>query len=209
MSPLRPMIIGLTGGIGSGKSTACNMFAAHGVEIIDADQIARTLVAPGSIALQQLIALLGQDLLTADGSLQRQRLRQLIFTDAHARHQAEAILHPLVLAAVTQQIRESKRAWLILSAPLLLESKTYNFVDRILVVDADEQLQIQRTLARDRGSEDEVHRIMQIQLPRNERLAQATDVIHNNGNLADLQLQVDNYFRRYEELARARQHASG
>jgi len=199
------MIIGLTGGIGSGKTTVCTMFAAHGVEIIDADQIARVLVAPGSIALQQLIALLGPELLTPDGALQRQRLRQLIFSDAHARHQAEAILHPLIRASITKQIKDSTRAWLILSAPLLLESKTYDFVDRVLVVDTDEQLQIQRTLKRDQGSEDEVHRIMQIQLPRNERLAQATDVIHNNGDLANLQQQVDEHFRRYEELARARQ----
>ncbi len=202
------MIVGLTGGIGSGKTTVSGMFAALGVEIIDADQISRALVAPGSIALQQLIALLGQELMTADGSLQRQRLRQLIFTDPLARHQAEAILHPLIRSAIVQQINDSTSSWLILSAPLLLESKAYDFIDRILVVDADEELQVQRTLERDHSSEDEVHRIMQIQLPRNERLSRATDIIRNNGNLADLQQQVDEYFRQYEELARARQNTS-
>lgn len=208
MSQLRPMIIGLTGGIGSGKTTVCQMFAKRGVEIIDADQIGRTLVAPGSIALQQLIDLLGQDLLTADGSLQRQRLRQLIFSDPHARHQAEAILHPLIRAAILEKINESASSWLILAAPLLLESKSYDFADRILVVDTDETLQIERTRERDHCSEDEVHRIMQIQLPRTERVARATDLIHNNGDLANLDRQVAEYFERYEKLAHARQYTT-
>ncbi len=208
MSQLRPMIVGLTGGIGSGKTTVCNMFAERGVEIIDADQIGRALVAPGSIALQQLIALLGQDLLTPDGALQRQRLRHLIFTDVHARHQAEAILHPLIRAAIIRRINDSSSSWLILAAPLLIESKTYALVDRILVVDTDETLQIQRTCERDHSSEDEVHRIMQIQLPRNERLTHATDIIHNNGDLANLQQQVAEHFERYEKLAHARQNNS-
>ncbi|HTR00239.1 MAG TPA: dephospho-CoA kinase [Candidatus Acidoferrum sp.] len=198
----RPFVVGLTGGIGSGKTTVCSLFADRGVEIIDADVVSRKLVAPGSPALQQLTELFGPDALGTDGTLNRAYLRQLVFVDAMAKKQLEQLLHPLIRSNIVQQIARSNSPWLILAAPLLLENRSYDFVDRVLVVDADEAQQLARTTQRDRCGEDDVRRIMQTQLPRAERLAQAHDVIHNDGNLAGLEAQVDRLYSRYEALAR-------
>ena len=207
MSLLRPYIVGLTGGIGSGKSTACALFAELGVEIVDADHVSRSVVAPGSPALQQLREQFGDAVVTRDGSLDRAWLRSRIFSDAAVRQQVEALLHPLIRSAMLEQIQRSRSAWLILAAPLLLENNAYDFVDRVLVIDADEAIQVARTSKRDHASEDEVRRIMQVQLPRSERLARADDVISNNGDTASLRRQVQEYSTLYQKLADERQHA--
>ena len=207
MSLLRPYIVGLTGGIGSGKSTACALFAELGVEIVDADHVSRSVVAPGSPALQQLREQFGDAVVTRDGSLDRAWLRSRIFSDAAVRQQVEALLHPLIRSAMLEQIQRSRSAWLILAAPLLLENRAYDFVDRVLVIDADEAIQVARTSKRDHASEDEVRRIMQVQLPRSERLARADDVISNNGDTASLRRQVQEYSTLYQKLADERQHA--
>ena len=207
MSLLRPYIVGLTGGIGSGKSTACALFAELGVEIVDADHVSRSVVAPGSPALQQLREQFGDAVVTPDGSLDRAWLRSRIFNDAAARRQVEALLHPLIRSAMLEQIQRSRSAWLILAAPLLLENRAYDFVDRVLVIDADEAIQVARTSKRDHASKDEVRRIMQVQLPRSERLARADDVISNNGDTASLRRQVQEYSTLYQKLADERQHA--
>ena len=207
MSLLRPYIVGLTGGIGSGKSTACALFAELGVEIVDADHVSRSVVAPGSPALQQLREQFGDAVVTRDGSLDRAWLRSRIFSDAAVRQQVEALLHPLIRSAMLEQIQRSRSAWLILAAPLLLENNAYDFVDRVLVIDADEAIQVARTSKRDHASKDEVRRIMQVQLPRSERLARADDVISNNGDTASLRRQVQEYSTLYQKLADERQHA--
>lgn len=207
MSLLRPYIVGLTGGIGSGKSTACALFAELGVEIVDADHVSRSVVAPGSPALQQLREQFGDAVVTRDGSLDRAWLRSRIFSDAAVRQQVEALLHPLIRSAMLEQIQRSRSAWLILAAPLLLENNAYDFVDRVLVIDADESIQVARTRKRDHASDDEVRRIMQVQLPRGERLARADDVISNNGDNASLRRQVQEYSTLYQKLADERQHA--
>jgi dephospho-CoA kinase len=207
VSLLRPYIVGLTGGIGSGKSTACALFAELGVEIVDADHVSRSVVAPGSPALQQLREQFGDAVVTRDGSLDRAWLRSRIFSDAAVRQQVEALLHPLIRSAMLEQIQRSRSAWLILAAPLLLENRAYDFVDRVLVIDADEAIQVARTSKRDHASEDEVRRIMQVQLPRSERLARADDVISNNGDTASLRRQVQEYSTLYQKLADERQHA--
>ena len=207
MSLLRPYIVGLTGGIGSGKSTACALFAELGVEIVDADHVSRSVVAPGSPALQQLREQFGDAVVTRDGSLDRAWLRSRIFSDAAVRQQVEALLHPLIRSAMLEQIQRSRSAWLILAAPLLLENRAYDFVDRVLVIDADEAIQVARTSKRDHASKDEVRRIMQVQLPRSERLARADDVISNNGDTASLRRQVQEYSTLYQKLADERQHA--
>lgn len=207
MSLLRPYIVGLTGGIGSGKSSACALFAELGVEIVDADHVSRSVVAPGSPALQQLREQFGDAVVTRDGSLDRAWLRSRIFSDAAVRQQVEALLHPLIRSAMLEQIQRSRSAWLILAAPLLLENRAYDFVDRVLVIDADEAIQVARTSKRDHASEDEVRRIMQVQLPRSERLARADDVISNNGDTASLRRQVQEYSTLYQKLADERQHA--
>jgi dephospho-CoA kinase len=204
---LRPYIVGLTGGIGSGKSSACALFAELGVEIVDADHVSRSVVAPGSPALQQLREQFGDAVVTRDGSLDRAWLRSRIFSDAAVRQQVEALLHPLIRSAMLEQIQRSRSAWLILAAPLLLENRAYDFVDRVLVIDADEAIQVARTSKRDHASEDEVRRIMQVQLPRSERLARADDVISNNGDTASLRRQVQEYSTLYQKLADERQHA--
>jgi dephospho-CoA kinase len=207
VSLLRPYIVGLTGGIGSGKSSACALFAELGVEIVDADHVSRSVVAPGSPALQQLREQFGDAVVTRDGSLDRAWLRSRIFSDAAVRQQVEALLHPLIRSAMLEQIQRSRSAWLILAAPLLLENRAYDFVDRVLVIDADEAIQVARTSKRDHASEDEVRRIMQVQLPRSERLARADDVISNNGDTASLRRQVQEYSTLYQKLADERQHA--
>lgn len=200
----RPMVIGLTGGIGSGKTTVCALFAERGVEIIDADLVSRKLVQPGSPALGHLTEHFGTEILLPDGSLNRPLLRQKTFTDKQVKQQLEAILHPLIRSAIVQQVARSNSAWLILAAPLLLESGSYNFVDRILVIDTDEQLQIERTCARDHCSADDVKRIMQTQWPREKRLRHADDIIHNSGDSVELAQQVSTLYLKYEALARDR-----
>jgi dephospho-CoA kinase len=207
MSRLRPFIVGLTGGIGSGKTTVSRLFADLGVEIIDADLVSRKVVAPGSPALQQLVEWFGPDMLAADGSLQRAALRQLIFSDMTARQRVEALLHPLIRTAILEQIARSNSPWLILAAPLLLENNAYDFVDRVLVVDTDPALQVSRVVQRDNTSEDAVQRIMQSQLARHERLARATEVIHNVGDIESLRQQVLACYDSYGKLADERQHA--
>jgi dephospho-CoA kinase len=207
MSHSKALIVGLTGGIGSGKTTVSQLFAKLGAEVIDADVISRTLVAPGQAVLQQLIAVVGTDYLQPDGSLNRSKLRELIFTDAAAKQRVEALLHPAIRAAILQQIARSPSSWVLLSAPLLLENNAYDFVDRVLVVDVPEYLQIRRTMARDNSNADAVKRILAAQLARPARLAKADDVIHNDQDMATLLPQVEQLFRRYQQLADERQLA--
>ena len=207
MSRLLPFIVGLTGGIGSGKSTVCRLFAELGTEIIDADQSSRRLVAPGSAALQQLQQWFGAAVVQPDGNLNRAYLRTLVFTDAEIRQRVEALLHPLIRNDMLATIARSHSSWLIVAAPLLLEKNSYTFIDRVLVVDAAESLQIARTCHRDNTSEADVRSIMAIQLNRQQRLRRADDVIHNDGDVSALLPQVKECVNRYEQLAQARQHA--
>ena len=207
MSRLRPFVVGLTGGIGSGKTTVTQWFADKGVEVVDADVISRALVAKDQPLLQQLVGLLGPGILLPDGTLDRSQLRQRLFTDAGTKQQVEALMHPAIRSAIVERVHRSSSAWLLLAAPLLLESGAYDFVDRVLVVDAPEALQRSRTAQRDNVSEAEVERIMQSQLNRTHRLERADDVISNDSDLASLQLQVDTLFNLYQHLADERQHA--
>ena len=134
-------------------------------------------------------------ILNGDGSLNRALLRQIIFEDPKTRTRVETVMHPLIRSAIVQQIARSNSRWLILAAPLLLEHDDYDFVDRVLVVDADEAVQIARTRQRDHCSENDVRRIMQAQMPRPERLARAHDIIRNNDDVAALEPQVENLFQ--------------
>lgn len=203
----RPYLVGLTGGIGSGKSTISRLLTQHGVEVIDADEVSRDLVTPGSPALTALVARFGKHILNADGTLIRERLRGVIFTDPEAKHWVEQLLHPLIRAAIIERINRSSSPWLLLVAPLLLETDAYEFVDRVLVVDIPEAVQLSRTMLRDNATKDEVTRIMQSQLARGKRLAAADDIVDNTGDTLQLQEKLLRLKQRYEELANARHQA--
>jgi len=195
------LVIGLTGGIGSGKSTVADCFARLGVPIIDADAIARELVEPGMPALRQIAVEFGVDALTTAGHLDRARLRRLVFADAGRRKRLEAILHPLIRREMQRCIKELDAPYCILVIPLLLETGQADLVQRILVVDAPEALRRRRVRARDTLTDAEITAIMDTQLAANQRCAAADDIIVNDADLAGLEEQVEKLHRHYLELA--------
>ena len=199
------MIIGLTGGIGSGKSEVSSRFERLGIHIIDADVIARKVVAPGSFALNKIAKHFGVAILLADGHLDRKKLRELIFENPVEKAWLENLLHPLIRTETLEQIKQSPSAYTILSSPLLLETDQHKLVDRILVVDANEHLQLSRASSRDASNPDQIKKIMSTQLSREARCAKADDIIHNHGDLQELQAQVELLHTRYLYLAQPTQ----
>jgi dephospho-CoA kinase len=194
--------VGMTGGIGCGKSTATRLFAGHGVEIIDTDQIAHTLTAAGGAAIGPIRASFGDRYVAPDGSLDRAQMRQLVFADAAAKHSLEGILHPMIRTAVENRLRACKSPYAILVVPLLLETQGYNdLVQRILVVDCAEQTQVRRTMVRSGLSEPEVRAIMATQVSRSTRLKLADDVLENENGQEALENSVEQLHQRYLMLA--------
>ncbi len=185
------LTIGLTGGIASGKSTVAAHFAALGVPVIDADVIARELVAPGQPALADIIAEFGNGILQSDGSLNRAALRRRVFSDPAQRQRLEALLHPRIRAEMSRRRQALRAPYCILVIPLLLESQQAADVDRVLVVDSSEADQRRRLKARDGLEEAEMQGILAAQLGREARLAHADDIISNDADIAHLQAQVD------------------
>ncbi|PPD33051.1 MAG: dephospho-CoA kinase [Methylomonas sp.] len=196
--------VGLTGGIGSGKSTVSDLFAKLGVPIVDADVIARQLVQPGQSALQQLCKAFGNEILNLDGSLNRPMLRQLAFSNSIHKQRLDAIMHPLIFEQIETQVSKVQSVYCILAIPLLLESAKKYAVDRVLVVDCHQQTQLQRVLERDQVGQAQVTAIIASQVDRQLRLAAADDVIDNDGTRADLAEQVKNLHNSYLLLATAR-----
>ena len=195
--------IGLTGGIGCGKSQAADMFAALGAGIVDTDVISRELTGPRGRAMPAIAAAFGREYVLADGSLDRARMRSHVFTDPHARAKLESILHPLIRATAREQIAAAREPYVLLVVPLLLETGAYrDLIDRVLVVDCDEQQQIERTAKRSGLSEGEVRAIMQAQLERRERLCRADDVLLNDSDINSLRVQVESLHHRYVSAAR-------
>ena len=183
--------VGLTGGIGSGKSTVANLFAELGTPVIDTDLIAHQLTAPGSAALDAIRASFSEDAIQADGSLDRAALRHLVFGDAVARRKLEAILHPLIRRAVAQALATVVAPYVLIVIPLLVETGAYrDLLNRVLVVDCPEVLQISRVEARNGLVHEEVLAIISAQASRAERLAEADDVIVNTTSMEDLLAQV-------------------
>jgi len=195
------LIIGLTGGIGSGKSTVADMFGELGVPIIDMDLIAKQIVEPGQPALNQITHTFGTNLVDADGQLNRPLLSEIIFDSTEKRHQLEAILHPLIRQETEHQLAKLEAPYCIVVIPLLLESDQRSLVDRILVVDAPESMQISRTMQRDGISRTQVEKILATQVDRQSRLSATDDIINNSGELAALRLQVNNLDQAYRALA--------
>lgn len=179
------LIIGLTGGIGSGKTTVANIFGKLGVDIIDADIIAREVVAIGSPALKSIEQHFGKDFLLEDGQLNRKLLRARIFSDADAKQWLNSLLHPLIRHSIISQTDSAKSPYCLLVAPLLIENQLLKLVNRVLVIDVTEQTQIDRTTLRDSNSEKQVKAVMASQISRTERLAAADDVIDNNDSTLD------------------------
>lgn len=196
------LIIGLTGGIGSGKSTVAALFQEFGVPVIDTDAIARNLTSSGKPALQAIAQQFGADMLTPDGALNRAKLRALVFENAGARKQLEAILHPLIRAEVMHQLTLITAPYAIIMVPLLVETGGYREVmQRMLVVDCDEALQLARATQRDKLTAAEVRAVMAAQAPRDVRRAQADDILENNGDLRTLRAAVAALHQRYLQRA--------
>jgi len=190
--------VGLTGGIGSGKSTVADCFAALGVPVIDTDVIARRLTLPGSAALDEIRKAFGETVIQADGTLDRAALRHRVFADAAARHQLETILHPRIRQSVEQTLATLEAPYALIVIPLLVETGSYRDVlNRVLVVDCPEELQIARVMARSGLTQDEVKAILAAQTGRAERLAVADDVIMNTASPEALRSQVATLHRRY------------
>ena len=193
--------IGLTGGIASGKSTVAELFASRGVTVLDTDRIAREVVEPGRPALAALVSALGSDILSRDGRLDRALLRRRLFADDATRRTVEGILHPAILAELGRQAAAAPGPYQIVVIPLLVEGDRAGLVDRVLVVDCPEELQIERLMGRDGETRAAALRMLAAQVSREERLATADDVIVNDGPAEDLARQVDLLDRNYRELA--------
>jgi len=193
-------IIGLTGGIGSGKSTIANLFAKLGAPVLDADMAARSVVEPGSSGLKELTETLGEDIVKTDGELDRTKLRQQIFSSPEQRKVVEQILHPRILNLLTEEAAKIDAPYIILVVPLLIESQSKYPVDRILVIDIPEREQIKRVVARDNITPPEAEKIVATQATREERLHHADDVIVNIDNTL-AQKQVAQLHKSYLQLA--------
>ena len=195
--------IALTGGIASGKSTVADMFGELGAVLIDTDLIAREVVLPGTAGLQDIVDSFGADILDADGMLDRPAMRRLVFADDSRRQQLEAILHPKIRQEAERQMQTRGGPYQIVIVPLLFESPLKSLVDRIVVVDCSEQIQLERLLARDIGTRDQARRMITAQAGRQERLALADDVVANDADLSETLRQVTALHTLYMSLAGA------
>jgi len=194
--------LGLTGGIGSGKTTVANMFGELGAALIDTDLIAHQLTIPGGLAIPEIRAQFGDEFIAADGAMDRAAIRQLVFANAEQKHKLEAILHPLIRSETERLAAEAKGDYRIFVVPLLVESGNWKQrVDRILVVDCDEETQIRRVMSRNQLSREQVEAIMQNQARRQDRLNAADDVIVNDGDLKNISEEVLRLHQQYLQLA--------
>lgn len=194
------LIVGLTGGIGSGKTTVANLFEKKGITIIDTDQLARDLTQPNTFALQEISTKFGGSILSPTGSLDRAALRKIIFQDQDAKKWLEELLHPLIRKEMERLITLATSPYIIVVIPLLFETKPNPLINRVLVVDSSTEQQIERTTLRDKISAQEVASILNTQSQRETRIAGADDIIYNDGELKDLIQQVDKLHETYLQL---------
>ncbi|MDZ7735359.1 MAG: dephospho-CoA kinase [Gammaproteobacteria bacterium] len=200
----RPFRIGMTGGIGSGKSTVGECFRSLGVEVLDADQITRELTAPEQLVLDEIRSIFGNEAINSRGELSRTFLRSRIFTNNDQRKRLEALLHPRVYERLGEYSDKLDAAYVVWIVPLLLETRSADRVDRVLVIDCPEELQVQRAAARDQQSGADIREIMNRQLTREARLKQADDVILNDGELKSIRGKVQDLHHKYLSLAENR-----
>jgi dephospho-CoA kinase len=203
-SASKPWILGLTGGIGSGKSAAAHCFAVLGIHTVDADQAARWVVEPGRPALAKIAEHFGIEVLQASGELDRGALRKRIFEDTDQRLWLEALLHPLINQEVADHLARAESPYAILVSPLLIESGQYRTVQRLLVIDAPQHLQVERTLLRDGSSLEQIQAILQAQAKREDRLSHADDVLVNDRDHAWLKSEVERLHHFYLSLSGGR-----
>jgi len=192
-------IVGITGGIGSGKNAVTDRLQHLGITVIDADVVAREVVAKGQPALDKISEHFGSHIITKAGELDRSALRKIIFSDNTAKIWLEQLLHPIIRESIKQQLHNAKSSYAVLSSPLLLETDQHELVETVVVVDAAEELQLARTVKRDSSSEEQIKAIMAAQLPRLDRLKKADIVIDNNSDLENLENQV---IKLHTELSR-------
>ncbi len=193
-------LIGLTGGIGSGKSAAADRFREHGITIVDADIASRAVVEPGQPALARIAEHFGAQILTADGTLDRTALRHRVFAEESERRWLQNLLHPLISAYLQNQITAATSPYVLLVNPLLFESGQHAWCDRVLVIDVAEEVQLSRTMARDTNTREQVENIMRAQASRDQRLDAADDIINNDKDLQHLYMQVDQQHARYLQI---------
>lgn len=193
--------VGITGGIGSGKTAASDYFAAVGIVVVDADVVSRECVALGEPALATILQRFGDEVLLPDGNLNRTAMRERVFKDANERLWLEALLHPLIGERIQAQISTATSGYTMLVSPLLLETEQRQAVDRILLIDVTEQVQLERTIARDGNTVDQVKRIMAAQMSRNERRKLADDVVGNDGDIKTLHAKLEHLHNKYLALS--------
>jgi dephospho-CoA kinase len=192
-----PLVVGITGGIGSGKSAVTRCFEQRGITVVDADVVARLIVEPGTPALAAITEHFGAAILQADDCLDRAALRSRVFSNDAERRWLEQLTHPLIGQEILNQIRASRSPYTILSSPLLLDTSQKALVDCVVVVDAPEELQLQRTVQRDSNDEAQVRRIMAAQMSRSDRLERADIVIDNSRSMDELDCQVEELHKEF------------
>ncbi len=194
-------VVGLTGGIASGKTTVANAFADLGIDLVDADLVARQVVEPGQQGLNAITEAFGTEVLLDNGELNRTTLRELVFTDPVKKEQLNALLHPLIHEEMLAQLKQCRSPYAVLVVPLLVENKLEHMCDRILVVDVDPEVQIQRTMARDGSKREVIEGILAAQVSREQRLAAADDVLDNQGSSDEIKAKVAALHQQYLALS--------
>lgn len=201
MNTTKKYVVGLTGGIGSGKSAAAEAFRALGVDVIDADRLSREVVEAGQPALKEIASHFGDDILTPQGSLDRAALRKIVFSDPIQKSWLEHLLHPLIADLIKLRLNEAGSAYVILESPLLLETEQYKLVDRILVIDASEEQQLARSVRRDGSDVETIRSIIASQIDRDKRSQRADDLILNEGSLELLRENIESLHTYYMGIA--------
>ena len=194
------LIIGLTGGIGSGKSVASDKFASLGITVVDADVASRTVVEPGKPALQEIESHFGSEIITEDGQLDRAKLREIIASDAEERKWLESVLHPRIGEQIAKEISESTSPYTLFVAPLLLETNSQEMCARVVVVDVPNDIQVERTAKRDKVPTDQVEQMVSAQMEREKRLEKADDVLLNTSTIEELEKKVEQLHEMYLQM---------
>lgn len=201
MTDSRTFVVALTGGIAAGKTAVSDRFALHRVPVIDTDQIAHEIVEPGQPALRRIAEAFGPEFLGTDGRLDREKMRNAIFSSPQQKNRLERILHPAIAAEVDHCIAQIGAPWCILVIPLLAKTSLFSWIDHVLVVDVEETVQIERAMERDTISQQQAQSILDAQTSRQQRLALADDILDNSGSLEQLNVKVDELYRKYTALA--------